>query len=111
MYSQKPGDPDITVLYDEPPLPVGGFRAIQKNLRYPELARKSGRQGNVIVHTEIDENGYVSQTNVMESLGEALDQAAIDAIHSVKWQPGLKDEKPVKCWIAVLVVFRLGRVD
>ncbi|MDZ7337710.1 MAG: M56 family metallopeptidase [candidate division KSB1 bacterium] len=31
--------------FDEPPEPIGGFAAIQQNLRYPEAARKAGVEG------------------------------------------------------------------
>ncbi|MFQ5754243.1 MAG: energy transducer TonB, partial [bacterium] len=39
----------VFVPYDEPPYPIGGYAAIQKNLKYPEIARKAGIEGLVII--------------------------------------------------------------
>ncbi|MFQ5751058.1 MAG: energy transducer TonB [bacterium] len=44
----------------------------------------------------------------MKSLGKnGCDEAAINALKSVKWQPAVKDGKPVEVWVAVPVVFKL----
>ncbi len=46
-------------------MPIGGLKAIQRNLKYPEIARKTETQGRILVHTEIDENGNVIQTRIL----------------------------------------------
>ncbi len=99
---------NIFVPYDEPPSPIGGFRAIQKALRYPEIARKAGIEGRVIVQVLVSEQGKVVDTRVIKSLGHSgCDQAAVEAIRSVKWKPALQRDKPVKVWVAIPVIFRL----
>ena len=98
----------VFVPYDEPPVPIGGFPAIQKNLVYPENARKAGIEGRVTVYAEVDENGNVVRTKVVTSLGpNGCDEAAINALKSVKWYPAKQRDKNVKVWIAVPVDFRL----
>jgi protein TonB len=98
----------IFVAYDEPPSPLGGFTAIQKNLRYPEIARKAGIEGRVIVQVLVSEKGVVEDTRIMKSLGHSgCDEAAVKAIKSVKWKPALQRDKPVKVWVAIPVIFRL----
>ena len=99
---------DIFVAYDQPPAPIGGFAAIQRNLVYPEIARKAGVEGRVVVRCLVDKSGSVVDTKIMQSLGNnGCDEAAIAAVRSVKWKPAMQRDKPVKVWIAIPVVFRL----
>jgi len=98
----------IFVAYDEPPEPIGGFAAIQRNLKYPEIARKAGIEGTVFVEAIIDEKGNVIKTRVVKSLGHSgCDEAAIAAIRAVKWKPAKQRDKPVKVRISIPVRFRL----
>lgn len=99
---------EIFVAYDEAPAPIGGFAAIQRNLVYPEIARKAGVEGRVVINCLIDEKGSVINTRVLKSLGNnGCDEAAIAAIKSVKWKPAKQRDKPVKVWIGIPVVFKL----
>ena len=41
---------DFFVAYDSPPTPIGGFKAIQQRLRYPDIARLAGIEGRVILY-------------------------------------------------------------
>ncbi|MEE9161633.1 MAG: hypothetical protein V3U35_01560, partial [Candidatus Neomarinimicrobiota bacterium] len=47
--------------YDEPPEPIGGYKAIQKNVRYPEIAQEAGIEGSVIVQAFVDKHGRVRE--------------------------------------------------
>ena len=96
------------VAFDEPPTPIGGFRAIQKALKYPEIARKAGIEGRVTVHVLVSEEGIVIKTKILQSLGHTgCDQAAVSAIKNVRWHPAMQRDKPVKVWVAIPVIFRL----
>jgi len=96
------------VAYDEGPAPIGGFTAIHRALKYPEIARKAGIEGRVIVNVLVSEKGHVVQTKIMKSLGHSgCDDAAVSAIRSVKWKPAMQRDKPVKVWVAIPVIFRL----
>ncbi len=99
---------NIFVPFDEPPSPIGGFRSIQKALKYPEIARKAGIEGRVIIQVQVSEKGKVLNTRVIKSLGHSgCDEAAVKAIKNVKWKPALQRDKPVKVWVAIPVIFRL----
>ncbi len=98
----------IFVAFDEPPTPIGGFMAIQKALKYPEIARKAGIEGRVTVHVLVSEKGEVVRTKILQSLGHTgCDDAAVNAIKSVRWNPAMQRDKPVKVWVAIPVIFRL----
>ena len=107
--SQEESDEDyLFVPYDEPPTPLGGFGSIQKNLKYPEIARKAGVEGKVIIHVLVDAKGNVVKTKVLKSLGNnGCDEAAIAAIKKVKWKPAMQRDKPVKVWVSIPVIFQL----
>jgi len=96
------------VEYDEPPKPIGGFEAIVEQLEYPEMSRKKGIEGRVIVSARISETGDVVEAKVARSLDpDGCDKAAIRAIKAVKWEAALKQGKSVSVWISVPVQFTL----
>jgi protein TonB len=94
--------------YDQPPAPIGGYRAIHEKLVYPELAKRAGIEGQVIISALIDEDGNVIRTRVLKSLGSnGCDEAAETAIRAVKWNPAMQRDKPVKVWVSIPVEFKL----
>ncbi|MBN1480765.1 TonB family protein [candidate division KSB1 bacterium] len=98
----------IYIAYDEPPLPVGGWSAVQKHLVYPEIARKAGVEGVVTVSAHIDAHGNVIETKIEKSLGDnGCDEAAITAIKKAKWTPAKQRGKPVAVWVGIPVEFKL----
>jgi len=101
------------VAYDKAPQPIGGFAAIQKNLHYPEIARKAGIEGTVVVSVKIDTQGVVSESKIEKSLGEnnGCDEAAEAALKAVKWIPAKQKGKAVAAWVSVPVKFRLAKED
>ena len=100
-------DNTIRVDYDTPPGPVDGFAALQKELVYPESAKKNKIEGRVILQTVIDETGEILEVDVIKSLDPACDEAAAQAIRATEWKPALEEGKPVKVKVAVPVVFKL----
>lgn len=98
----------IFVAFDEPPEPIGGFAAIQRKLKYPDIARKAGIEGRVIVNVLVDEKGRVVDTKILKSLGHSgCDEAAIAAIKAVRWRPAKQRDRPVKVWVGIPVIFKL----
>lgn len=92
---------------DSLPLPIGGMASIQKNILYPEIARRAGIEGTVFVLTEIDEKGNVVVASIREGIGAGCDEAAIEAIKHVKFKPAIRDGVPVKHRITIPVKFKL----
>ena len=102
-------DMPIFIPHDEPPMPIGGYAAIQRNIIYPEIAQRAGIEGTVMIQAKIGIDGNVKKIVVMKSLGpNGCDEAAIRAINSVKWRPAKQRDKPVEVWAAVPVIFRLN---
>ena len=97
------------VAYDDPPEPIGGYKAIQKNVRYPEIAREAGIEGLVIIQAFINKSGIVTETVVLKSIpNTGLDEAAMDAIKRTRWKPARQRDMKVGVWISVPVNFKLN---
>ena len=91
----------------------GGVRTmldfIKKNIQYPEIARKNGIQGRVIVGVVVDKNGSVTNLTILKSIDPYLDKEAIRVIRLMpKWKPGTQMDKPVKVKYAIPVSFKLA---
>ncbi len=74
---------------------------------YSEEARKAKCQGHVVLYVEVDASGQVTNPKVMRSLGLGLDEKAIEAVRQWKFEPAIKDGKPVTAYIQVEMNFRL----
>ena len=59
--------------FDELLQPVGGYDEIQKNLSYPEFARKDAIAGKVVVEALINEKGRIEEMKIVESLSVECD--------------------------------------
>jgi len=95
-------------MVEEPPSPVGGMMEIHRRIKYPEIAKKFGVEGQVIIKVTIDADGKVINTEVLKSLGNnGTSEAAIKAIKEAKWNPGKLNNKPIKSTTVVVVRFKM----
>ncbi len=89
--------------YDDEPMPMTSITPI-----YPDFALKNKIQGTVILEVEILKDGTVRDIHVRRSVPGGLDQAAIDAVRKVKFQPGRSGGKPIDVLLIVPVEFKLN---
>lgn len=91
-----------------PPILVPGTRALPK---YPELARRAGLQGTVILLVVVEKDGTVGEIEVVKSPDQrwGFDLTAIDAVKRWRNQPALMNGSPVAAYIQVMVEFTLAR--
>jgi TonB family protein len=109
---EGPGDLDQP--YDQgtpglaPPTLIPGSRALPK---YPDLARKAGLQGTVVLLAVIEKDGRVGEIEVVKSPDQrwGFDLSAIDAVKQWRYQPALMNGAPVAAYIQVMVEFTLAR--
>jgi TonB family protein len=74
---------------------------------YSEEARKAKYQGTVVLWLIVGPDGKPRDIKVARALGMGLDQKAIEAVRNWKFEPAMKDGKPVAVQINVEVNFRL----
>jgi protein TonB len=74
---------------------------------YSEEARKAKYQGTVVLGLVVGPDGRPRDMKVLRSLGLGLDEKAIEAVKNWRFEPAVKDNKPVAVYISVEVDFRL----
>jgi protein TonB len=74
---------------------------------YSEEARKAKYQGTCVLWLIVGPDGKPRDVKVARALGMGLDEKAIQAVRNWKFEPALKDGKPVAVQINVEVNFHL----
>ncbi len=88
---------------------IGGIEAITKNLHYPEIAKKAGIEGRVMVSLKVNEKGNVVEAKVLKGIGSGCDEAAVDVLKKLKFTPAMNNNIPVKVRIVIPIVFKLAK--
>lgn len=110
---EAPKEPEIFDRAEVMPTYPGGvlelMKFLQKNIRYPSLARENGLEGKVIVKFYVDTDGTVRDPQVLkDGVGGGCGDEAIRVIKSMpKWAPGSQRGKPVKVYYTLPVTFKL----
>jgi len=79
--------------------------------RYPESARRDGKEGRVLLRVLVNEEGRSASVEVNRSSGvESLDQAALEAIKRWRFSPARLGDRPVESWVRIPIDFRLTDV-
>ncbi|HQU73114.1 MAG TPA: energy transducer TonB [Calditrichia bacterium] len=73
---------------------------------YPELAKKAGIEGVVVVKALVNTKGDVEKVEILKS-HPLLDEAAVTAAKQFKFKPGKQRDKLVKVWMSIPFNFRL----
>lgn len=101
-------EPEIFVIVEEMPELIGGLSSIQSKIRYPEIAKKAGVEGRVIVQFVVDENGNVQDPVVVRGIGAGCDEEAVRAVRQAKFTPGKQRGKAVKVKMSLPITFKLN---
>ncbi|MCH8494771.1 MAG: TonB family protein [Balneolales bacterium] len=97
----------VFMVVEKMPEPIGGMMAIYEHVRYPDSARRDGIQGRVVIQFVVNEEGNVEDPQVIRSVREDVDSAALQAIKNVRFSPGLQRGQPVKVQFQLPIEFRI----
>ncbi len=98
---------DFFVAVEQMPELIGGLVQLQSSIRYPEIARKAGIEGRVIVQFIVTENGTVENPRVIRGIGGGCDEEALRAVAKAKFEPGRQRGKPVRVQYSLPIMFLL----
>jgi len=105
---------EVYIYLQESAKPIGGmesfYRYVKKNIKYPNLARRSGVQGKVFVQFIVDKDGSLTDVRVIRGIGAGCDEEAVRILEKApKWEPGKQRGRPVKQRIVMPIHFVMGR--
>jgi len=89
------------------PEPIGGMKAIQDSLVYPEHALRYGLEGTVSLAAKIGVDGSILNIQVIRGMGFGCSEAAEEAVRKTKFLPGETNGFPVEATITLDVEFKL----
>jgi protein TonB len=99
-------------VFEQKPEYPGGLSALYRylsgNLKYPDVARKDGIEGTVLVQFIVDRDGALLEPTVSRSIQKDLDAEALRVVRRMPaWTPGIREGLPVKFRFTLPVTFRL----
>jgi TonB family protein len=100
-------DSEVYMVVDDQPELVGGMKALQRSVSYPQMARQAGIEGRVIVQFVVDKEGDVTAPKITRGVHDVLNEAALKAVKQQDFRPGQQDGEPVKVQMSLPVTFRL----
>ena len=99
------------VVEEMPEFPGGAAKMmefIQKNIKYPMMARESDIQGRVFVNFVVEPDGSITNVTVMRGIGGGCDEEALRVVQSMPaWKPGKQRGSAVRCSFTVPIIFKL----
>lgn len=106
-YSQE----DFFVAVEDMPELKGGLTGLQKKINYPEMARKAGIEGRVIVQFIVNEQGEVEDPQIIRGIGGGADKEAMRVVKQAQFEPGMQKGQPVRVQYSLPITFQLASDD
>lgn len=98
---------DFYVIVEQMPELKGGMAALQRNVKYPEMARRANIQGRVHVQFIVNERGEVENPTVVRGIGGGCDEEAVRVVKESEFVPGHQRGRPVRVQYQLPVTFVL----
>jgi len=101
------------IVEDMPQFRGGGidkFRNyVQKTAKYPTMAQENGIEGTVYIKFVVDENGNISEIEIVRGVDPSLNNEAKEVIaQAPSWEPGKQRGQPVRVQFTIPVAFNLN---
>ncbi len=104
-------DEAYTYVEEMPSFPGGNdevMKFIISNITYPEIARRAGVNGRVMVQYVVEKTGEITNVAVLKGIGAGCDEEAVRVVKMMpNWKPGKQNGKPVRVKMVVPILFRL----
>ena len=88
---------------------LGLMKYIQKNVRYPAIAKEYNITGKVYVSFIVDKSGSVTNVKIVRGVDKNLDAEAVRVVKSLpKYKPGKQRGKAVRVMFTIPINFTLN---
>ena len=85
------------------------YSFLAKNIKYPEVARKNNVQGKVMLAFYVEEDGALSNVEVIKGLSKETDAEALRVMKSSPhWNPALANGAPARVKYVMNINFSLS---
>jgi len=98
---------DFFVVVEDMPELIGGLGELQRQIRYPEMARRAGIEGRVFIQFIVNERGEVEDPQVIRGIGGGADEEALRVVSQARFTPGMQRGRPVRVQYSLPIFFRL----
>jgi protein TonB len=98
---------DFFVAVENMPELKGGLGELQKQINYPDMARKAGIEGRVIIQFIVNEQGQVENPRVIRGIGGGCDKEALRVVKQAQFEPGRQRGNPVRVQYSLPITFKL----
>jgi protein TonB len=102
----------FTIVESMPEFPGGGqealFKYLQKEMKYPQVAKENGIQGTVFVNFVVGKDGKIRDVKVLRGVNKMLDDEAVRVVKAMpSWSAGKQRGKPVSVSYNLPIKFTL----
>jgi protein TonB len=88
---------------------AGWGKYLQKNLKYPPMARENNITGRVIMSFVVEKNGQLTDVKVVRGIGGGCDEEAMRVLKNAPaWKPGIQNGRPVRVAYTMPIFFQLA---
>ncbi|MBK7186723.1 MAG: energy transducer TonB [Ignavibacteria bacterium] len=99
--------PDIEDFVSVETEPRYDENALARSIKYPDMARRNGIQGVVLVGVLISTTGCIETMRIIESDNEILNQSSLDAVGRLTFTPAAQHGKPIRVWARIPIRYTL----
>lgn len=102
---EEPAPDEFIPVEKEPSL---DYDKLKRSVQYPDIARRAGVEGKVIVRVLVDKSGKVKKTMIEYTDSELLNESAVKAIRDYgTFTPAIQNGQPITCWVSIPITFQL----
>ncbi len=100
----------VEVMPEYPGGQAGWGKYLQKNMKYPPIAREDNITGRVIVSFVVEKNGDLTDIKVLRGIGGGCDEEAVRVLKAApSWKPGIQNGRPVRVAYTMPIFFQLAQ--
>jgi protein TonB len=110
---EEESDDEFFMVVENMPVFPGGdlglMKYIQRNVKYPPIAKEYNITGKVYVSFIVDKSGSVTNVKIVRGVGKNLDAEALRVVKSLpKYKPGKQRGKAVRVMFTIPINFTLN---